>query len=101
FFATASSVLGVGARPMFADIEPLSFNLSVRDARSKLSARTRAILPVHLYGLPADMEALSAFAQEHGLALLEDAAQAHGARIGGRSVGTWGTAAFSFYPSKN
>ena len=101
FFATASSMLSVGARPVFVDIDEQSFNLDVDDARSKIGPRTRAIMPVHLYGLPADMEAIATLASEHGLALLEDSAQAHGARIGRRSVGTWGTAAFSFYPSKN
>ena len=101
FFATASSVLSVGARPVFADIEPTTFTMSVDAAEAAITERTKAIMPVHLYGHPADMPAFEALASEHGLFLLEDSAQAHLAKIGNRSVGTWGTASFSFYPSKN
>jgi dTDP-4-amino-4,6-dideoxygalactose transaminase len=101
FFATASCVLSVGARPVFADIDPVTFCLSPAAAEAAITPRTKAIMPVHLYGLPADMAAFEAICQKHGLVLLEDAAQAHGAAISKRRVGTWGTASFSFYPTKN
>lgn len=101
FFATASSVLSVGARPVFADIDPSTFNLSVEATKRAITSRTKAIMPVHLYGHPADMPELAALAEQHGLILLEDSAQAHLASVNGRRVGTWGTASFSFYPSKN
>jgi perosamine synthetase len=101
FFATASSVLSVGARPIFADIDPLTFCLDPASVKAKLTRQTRAIMPVHLYGQPADMTSLEQLCAEHGLVLIEDSAQAHGAAIGNRRVGTWGTAAFSFYPTKN
>lgn len=101
FFATASCVLSVGARPVFADIDPETFCLSPDAAEAAITPRTKAIMPVHLYGRPADMDRFEAICQKHGLVLLEDAAQAHGAAISGRKVGTWGTASFSFYPTKN
>jgi len=101
FFATASAVLGAGAVPVFADIEADSYCLSPDAARAAISPRTRAIMPVHLFGLPADLPRLSALCREHGLLLLEDAAQAHGAAIGDARVGSTGTAAFSFFSSKN
>lgn len=101
FFATASCVLSTGARPVFADIDPDTFNLSPAAAEAAITPRTKAIMPVHLYGQPADMPAFEALCQKHGLVLLEDAAQAHLSRIGDRCVGTWGTASFSFYPTKN
>lgn len=95
FFATASSVSFTGAVPVFADIDPKTFNLSPEAVEAAITPRTAAIMPVHLYGQPADMSALEAIARKHGLILLEDAAQAHGAKIGERSVGTWGTASRS------
>ena len=101
FFATASCVLSVGARAVFADIDPDTFCLSPTAAEAAITPRTKAIMPVHLYGQPADMPAFEAICKKHGLVLLEDAAQAHGASIGERRVGTWGTASFSFYPTKN
>jgi len=101
FFATASCVLSTGARAVFADIDPDTFCLSPEAAEAAITPRTKAIMPVHLYGQPADMAAFEAICQKHGLVLLEDAAQAHGAAIGQRRVGTWGTASFSFYPTKN
>ncbi len=101
FFATASCVLSTGARPVFADIDPDTFNLSPAAAEAAITPRTKAIMPVHLYGQPADMPAFEALCQKHGLVLLEDAAQAHLSRIDDRCVGTWGTASFSFYPTKN
>ncbi len=101
FFATASCVLSVGATPIFADIDPVTFCLSPAAAEAAITPRTRAIMPVHLYGQPADMAAFEALCRRRGLVLMEDAAQAHGAAIGDRRVGTWGTASFSFYPTKN
>ncbi len=101
FFATASCVLSTGARPVFADIDPATFNLSPEAAEAAITPRTKAIMPVHLYGQPADMPRFEAICQKHGLVLLEDAAQAHLSHINGRHVGTWGTAGFSFYPTKN
>jgi perosamine synthetase len=101
FFATASCILSVGARPVFADIDPDTFCLSPEAAEAAITPRTKAIMPVHLYGQPADMPRFEAICQKHGLVLLEDAAQAHGAAIGERRTGTWGTASFSFYPTKN
>ncbi len=101
FFATASCILSTGARPVFADIDADTFCLSPESVEAVITPKTKAIMPVHLYGLPANMSAIEAICQKHGLILLEDAAQAHGAAIGNRRVGTWGTASFSFYPTKN
>jgi dTDP-4-amino-4,6-dideoxygalactose transaminase len=101
FFATASCVLSVGATPVFADIDATTFCLDAAAAEAAITSRTRAIMPVHLYGLPADMMRFDALCRAKNLVLLEDAAQAHGAKIDGRSVGTFGTASFSFYPTKN
>ena len=101
FFATASSVCSVGARPVFADIEPETFCLSPQAAEAAITSNTVAIMPVHLYGHPANMSQFEVICQKHGLLLLEDAAQAHGAKIGKKSVGSWGAASFSFYPTKN
>jgi len=101
FFASASCVLSVGATPIFADIEPTTFCLSPEAAEAAITSRTKAVMPVHLYGQPADMPRFEALCRRRGLILLEDAAQAHGAAIGARRVGTWGTASFSFYPTKN
>lgn len=101
FFATAASVLAVGARPVFADIEPDTFCLSPAAAEAAITERTRAIMPVHLYGQAADMPAFAALCEKYHLVLIEDAAQAHGAKIDDQFVGSWGTASFSFYPTKN
>ena len=101
FFATAASVVSVGATPVFADIDPDTFCLSPSAAEAAITPRTVAIMPVHLYGHPADMNAFVDICSRHNLILLEDAAQAHGAKISDRFVGTYGTASFSFYPSKN
>lgn len=101
FFATASCVLSVGAKAVFADIDPDTFCLSPEAAEAAITPKTKAIMPVHLYGQPADMSKFEAICKKHNLILLEDAAQAHGASIGDRRVGTWGTASFSFYPTKN
>jgi perosamine synthetase len=101
FVATANAVLATGARPVFADVSEEDFNLDPARAGESISERTRALLPVHLYGQAADMEALSALARRHGLALIEDACQAVGASFGGRKAGSFGTGCFSFYATKN
>jgi dTDP-4-amino-4,6-dideoxygalactose transaminase len=102
FIATAQAVLHQGATPVFADVEPATYNLDPTDAARWVTPRTRAVVPVHLHGLPADMDALGALAARHGLAIIEDAAQAHGALYKGRGVGTLGAmAAFSLNSTKN
>lgn len=102
FAATANAVVLAGAVPVFADIEPDSFNLDPDSVARAIGPNTAAIMPVHLYGHPADMGRLSALAAEHSLALFEDAAQAHAATLDGRQVGTFGDwAMFSLYPTKN
>lgn len=102
FVSTATSVLHVGAKPVFADILPDTFDLDPVDVERKISQRTKAILAVHYGGQPADLPALAKVATDHGVLLLEDAAQAHGARLHGRHAGTWGAAGmFSFTPTKN
>jgi dTDP-4-amino-4,6-dideoxygalactose transaminase len=102
FMATAEAVTYCGARPVFVDIDPATANLDPNRIESAISSRTRAIVPVHLYGRPADMDPIREIAGRRGLRILEDAAQAHAARYRGRRVGTLGhAAAFSFYPTKN
>ena len=102
FIATAQAVLHQGATPVFADIDPVTYNLDWADAARRVTPRTRAIVPVHLHGLPADMDAINTLAQRAGLTVIEDAAQAHGALYKGRAVGTLGTmAAFSLNSTKN
>ncbi|HLA43330.1 MAG TPA: DegT/DnrJ/EryC1/StrS family aminotransferase [Aggregatilineales bacterium] len=101
FIATATSVLSAGAKPVFVDIEDQTFCIDPHLIEAAITKRTKAIMPVHLYGQPACMQVIAAIAEKHGLAIIEDAAQAHGAAINGEPVGGWGMAAFSFYPSKN
>lgn len=102
FIATATSVLSVGAVPVFVDIEPETFCIDPAALEAVITPRTRAIMPVHLYGHPADIGRIRTIAQRHNLYIIEDAAQAHGAAIEDRPAGTLGdAAAFSFYPSKN
>ncbi len=102
FFATAGAITRLGARPVFVDIESSTFNLDASLIRERLSARTRAIIPVHLYGQMAAMETIMSLADAHGLVVIEDAAQAIGARRGGRSAGAIGHyGGLSFFPSKN
>ena len=102
FAATANVVRLVGATPVFVDIEPGSFNIDPDAVAAAITPRTVAIMPVHLYGLPADMDRIMAIARDNDLAVVEDAAQAHGAEIDGKQVGNFGIAGcFSFYPTKN
>src|SRR5439155_11022381 len=102
FIATAETISYVGARPVFVDIDPATANLDPERIEAAIGARTRAIVPVHLYGRPADLDPILAIAARHNIPVVEDACQAHGARYQGRRVGGFGqAAAFSFYPTKN
>ena len=102
FFATAGSVARVGARPVFVDIDPVSFNLDPQGLAAAVTSKTRAIIPVHLYGQTADMAPIMEVARLHNLAVLEDAAQAIGATYRGQPAGSLGdVAALSFFPTKN
>jgi len=102
FFATAGAVARVGATPVFVDIDPETYNLDPALISSRVTKRTRAIIPVHLYGQMADMDAVMRAAEDHGLVVIEDAAQALGAEHGGRRAGSIGHyGCFSFFPSKN
>ncbi|MDH4208359.1 MAG: DegT/DnrJ/EryC1/StrS family aminotransferase, partial [Anaerolineae bacterium] len=102
FVATAAAVTFAGARPILVDVEQATYNIDVDQVEAAITPRTRAIIPVHLYGLPADMDTLLRLAHRHGLIVIEDACQAHGAHYNGRPAGSIGHAgAFSFYPTKN
>jgi dTDP-4-amino-4,6-dideoxygalactose transaminase len=102
FFATAGSIWRLGAKPVFVDIDPVTFNIEPDAIEVAITSRTKAIVPVHLYGQAADMDPIQALARRRGLKVLEDAAQAIGAGYQGRRAGALGdAAAFSFYPSKN
>ncbi len=102
FAATVEAILHAGATPVFVDVDEETYNMDPQKIEAAITPRTRAILPVHLYGQCADMEAISAIARRHNLLVIEDAAQAHGARIGQRRAGSFGDmACFSFYPAKN
>ncbi|RLG39105.1 MAG: aminotransferase DegT [Candidatus Alkanophagales archaeon] len=101
FIATANSILLTGAKPVFADINENDFNINPDAVLNKITHRTKAIMPVHLYGHPADMKALVEIAEDHNLLIVEDACQAHGAEFGGKKVGSFGVGCFSFYATKN
>ncbi len=102
FIATVLAILAVGALPVPVDMDPVTYNIDPVGIKAAITSRTRSIIPVHLYGQPADMERIIALAQKHHLVVIEDAAQAHGAMYAGRRAGSWGhAAAFSFYPTKN
>lgn len=102
FIATAEAISHAGATPVFVDVDPATGLIDVTRAAGAITPKTRAIVPVHLYGQPAEMDPLLALARERGIAVIEDACQAHGAEYRGRRVGSLGDiAAFSFYPSKN
>lgn len=101
FIASVNSILLCGARPVFADIEPTSFNLDPAGIEEKITLRTKAILPVHLYGNPCDLDALQDIAERHNLIVIEDAAQAIGATYQGKPIGSLNTSCFSLYATKN
>lgn len=101
FMASVSSILFTGAKPVFVDIEADTFNINPALVEEAITPRTRAILPVHLYGLACDMDALGAIAARHNLAIIEDACQAVGAEFKGKRVGSFGTGTFSLYATKN
>jgi dTDP-4-amino-4,6-dideoxygalactose transaminase len=102
FIATASAISYTGATPVFVDVDPQSFTMDASQIEAKITPRTKVLLPVHLYGQAADMDAIMAIAKRHNLIVIEDAAQAHGAEYKGKRVGSIGhMAAFSFYPGKN
>jgi len=102
FIATAEAIVAVGARPVFVDVDEVRFTLDPEKVAAAITENTKAIIPVHIYGQPADMSALMKIARENNLKVVEDGAQAHGAKDDGTTVGQWGDAAcFSFYPGKN
>ena len=102
FVATVAAIVYTGARPVFVDIDPRSYTIDVTQIERAITRRTKAILPVHLYGHPADLDPILEIARRHHLVLIEDAAQAHGAEYKGRRVGSIGDlGCFSFYPGKN
>lgn len=102
FIATSWAISYVGARPVFVDVDPRTYNIDVEKVARAIGPKTRAILPVHLYGQMADLEPMRELCNKHGLALIEDAAQAHGAEYQGRRAGNYGDfGCFSFYPTKN
>jgi dTDP-4-amino-4,6-dideoxygalactose transaminase len=102
FIATVSAIDYAGARPVFVDVDPVTLNIDPARIEAAITPRTRAIVPVHLHGLAADMHPILEIAERHGLTVIEDAAQAHGAEYRGRRVGTFGRiGCFSFYPGKN
>jgi len=102
FFATVGSILRVGAKPVFADIDPDTFNIDPDALKKAITSRTKAVMPVHLFGQCADMDPILAVAEDHGLVVIEDAAQAIGAHYRGRPAGSMGhVGCFSFFPSKN
>jgi dTDP-4-amino-4,6-dideoxygalactose transaminase len=101
FIATANSILFTGAKPVFADIEEKTFNINPDKILEKITPRTKAIIPVHLFGHPADMKSIGEIAEDYDLIIIEDACQAHAAKFNRKYVGSFGTGAFSFYPTKN
>ena len=101
FIASANCALFVGAHPVFADIEPEYFTIDPESVSTRITSNTKAIIPVHLYGQSCDMNAISRIANDHNLIIIEDACQAHGALYEGQPMGSWGTACYSFYPTKN
>ena len=102
FIASVNSIIFSGAKPVFVDVDPNTFNIDPEKIESAVTKKTKAIMPVHLYGLMADMPAIKKIAKNHNLLIIEDAAQAHGASINKKKAGSWGIAGcFSFYPTKN
>ncbi len=101
FIASANSILFTGAKPVFVDIDPETFNIDPEQVAKAITSRTKAIMPVHLYGYMCDMDALQAIADQHGLKIIEDACQAVGAKYHGKAAGSIGTGCFSLYATKN
>jgi len=101
FVATANAILLSGAKPVFADITEVDFNIDPQKIEEKITERTKAVIPVHLFGQPADMRQIIKVAEDNNLLVIEDACQSHGAEYEGKKVGSFGTGAFSFYPTKN
>ncbi|MFM1899848.1 MAG: hypothetical protein RLZZ216_424 [Cyanobacteriota bacterium] len=102
FFATAEAISAVGATPVFVDVDPVTYLIDLAQAEAAITPSTKALIPVHLFGRPVDMDALMAIAQRHGLKVVEDCAQATGAHWNGKPVGSWGdVGCFSFFPTKN
>jgi dTDP-4-amino-4,6-dideoxygalactose transaminase len=101
FIATATSIIACGATPVFVDIDPFDLNLDPGQVEDAITDRTKAVMPVHLYGHPARIDEIREICEDNELALVEDAAQAHGAEHAGQRVGTFGAGCFSFYPTKN
>jgi perosamine synthetase len=101
FIASANSILYTGARPVFVDIDPKTFDVDPGRIKGAITKQTKAILPVHLFGLPADMDPIMVLADTYGLAVVEDACQSHGAEYKGKRVGSFGIGCFSLYPTKN
>ena len=102
FFATAEAISSVGATPVFVDVEPDSYLINLEQIEAAITPATRALLPVHLFGRPVNMDQLMEIALRHGLKVIEDCAQASGAAWNGRPVGSWGdVGCFSFFPTKN
>ena len=101
FIASANAVLFAGARPRFVDVRDDDFNIDPALIERAITQRTKVIIPVHLYGNPCRMDQIETTARRHGLTIIEDCGQAHGASVEGRPVGSWGTACYSFYPTKN
>ena len=101
FIASANAILYTGAKPVFVDVQEEDFNLDPEQLESALTPRTKAVLPIHLYGQTAEMDPIVTFCQTHNLHLVEDACQAHGATYGGKKAGSFGVGTFSFYPTKN
>jgi dTDP-4-amino-4,6-dideoxygalactose transaminase len=102
FIATAEAIRYVGAKPIFVDIDPRTFNITPDAVAAAITPKTKAVMPVHLFGQPADLKGLTQLCEQHGLQLLEDCAQSFGASVEGKQTGAWGFAAgFSFFPSKN
>ncbi|MBY5426350.1 DegT/DnrJ/EryC1/StrS family aminotransferase [Rhizobium johnstonii] len=102
FVATVSAICYTGARPVFVDVEPVTLTMDPAEVEAKITPRTKAIVPVHLYGQMADMDAIKAIAERHGIPVIEDACQAHGAQYKGHRAGSIGlSGCFSFYPGKN
>ena len=101
FIASANSILFVGAKPVFVDIDPKTFNMDAALIEAAITPKTKAIMPVQLYGLCCDMDAIMAIAEKHNLVVIEDACQAHGSEFNGKKAGSFGTGTFSLYPTKN